>query len=87
MYPLQSGLMAESGRLQGLGSAGEKQCGVLLTAVQGRDEGRWVCNVGVVDENSEVGRGTFTTSSSLSLSSFLTSSILISNFYPPPLPR
>ena len=66
VYPLQSGLMAESGRLQGLGSAGEKQCGVLLSAVQGRDEGRWVCNVGVVDENSEVGPGTVVMSSSLS---------------------
>ena len=86
MYPLQSGLMAESGRLQGLGSAGEKQCGVLLTAVQGRDEGRWVCNVGVVDENSEVGPGTLATASSLSyyaFTSFLISVLNVPSSLPP----
>ena len=45
--------MAEGGRL--VHTAGDRavECGVRLVRVESRDEGRWTCNVGVV-ENKEV---------------------------------
>lgn len=55
-YPLESGLMAEGGRLLHFTeeeSLGDKECGVTITSLETRDQGRWKCNVGVV-ENSEV---------------------------------
>lgn len=55
-YPLESGLMAEGGRLLHFTeeeSLGDKECGVTITSLEPRDQGRWKCNVGVV-ENSEV---------------------------------
>jgi len=52
-YPLESGLMAEGGRLLHFTTDKDKECGVLITNIEAKDNGRWKCNVGVV-ENSEV---------------------------------
>jgi len=52
-YPLESGLMAEGGRLLHFTTDKDKECGVLITNIEDKDNGRWKCNVGVV-ENSEV---------------------------------
>merc|ERR1712129_319763 len=52
-YPLESGLMAEGGRLLHFTMDKDKECGVLITNIEAQDNGRWKCNVGVV-ENSEV---------------------------------
>jgi len=52
-YPLESGLTAESGRLKYSATDKSVQCGVTIQNVQKKDEGRWRCNIGVVD-NAEV---------------------------------
>jgi len=52
-YPLESGLMAEGGRLLHFTKDKDRECGVLITNIEEKDNGRWKCNVGVV-ENSEV---------------------------------
>jgi len=45
--------MAEGGRLLHFTTDKDKECGVLITNIEDKDNGRWKCNVGVV-ENSEV---------------------------------
>lgn len=45
--------MAEGGRLLHFTTDKDKECGVLITNIEAQDNGRWKCNVGVV-ENSEV---------------------------------
>merc|ERR1712060_546904 len=52
-YPLETGLMAEGGRLLHFTKDKDRECGVLITNIEEKDNGRWKCNVGVV-ENSEV---------------------------------
>merc|ERR1712045_473157 len=52
-YPLESGLTAESGRLKYSATDKSVQCGVTIQTIQKKDEGRWRCNIGVVD-NAEV---------------------------------
>jgi len=65
VYPLESGLMAEAGRLAHA-ATGRGECGVTLAVIEPRDEGRWSCNVGVV-ENSEVTTASGMASVSLAL--------------------
>jgi len=40
VYPLESGLMAEAGRLAHA-ATGRGECGVTLAVIEPRDEGRW----------------------------------------------
>jgi len=65
VYPLESGLMAEGGRMLHF-ARGRGQCGITITQVEARDEGKWTCNVGVV-VNSEVTTASGVSSLSLAL--------------------
>jgi len=65
VYPLESGLMAEGGRMLHF-ARGRGQCGITITQVEAKDEGKWTCNVGVV-VNSEVTTASGVSSLSLAL--------------------
>jgi len=65
VYPLESGLMAEGGRMLHF-ARGRGQCGITITQVEAKDEGKWTCNVGVV-VNSEVTTASGVASLSLAL--------------------
>lgn len=53
VFSLESGLRAESGRLEFFAEDETKDCGILISTVEEKDYGQWTCSVGVV-ENGEI---------------------------------